>query len=148
MNWLLDTNVISETTKRKPSPAVLAWVAAQPMETLYTASLAIAEIRTGIARVGDPVRRSELARWLEQKVRPFFGLRILEPDETLWMAMLGILDRAKANRRTLPITDLIFAATAERHDMVVVTRNVKHFDGSGVRLLDPWRAAPAVRVCG
>jgi predicted nucleic acid-binding protein len=147
MSWLLDTNVISETTKRNPSPEVLAWVAAQPIETLYTAALAIAEIRRGIDRVVDPIRKSDLARWLEQKVRPFFGARILEADEALWMAMLGILDRAKARRRTVPISDLIFAATADRHGMIMVTRNVKHFDGSGVRILDPWQAAPVVALC-
>ncbi len=86
MNFLLDTNVISETTKRQPSPAVLAWVEAQPIDTLYTASLAIAELRSGIDRLVDPARKSDLARWLEQKVRPFFGTRIVEPDEAVWMS--------------------------------------------------------------
>ena len=50
----------------------------------------------------------------------------------------------------LPSTDrvdLVFAATAERHDMVVVTRNVRHFEGSGVRVLDPWQATPEIRAC-
>jgi predicted nucleic acid-binding protein len=147
LNWLLDTNVISETTKRTPSPRVLAWIGAQPAATLHTASLAIAEIRAGIDRVVDPARRSDLARWLEQRVRPFFGGRIIEPDEPFWMALLAILDRAREARRTLPITDLVFAATAERHDMVVVTRNVRHFEGSGVRVLDPWQATPEIRAC-
>jgi toxin FitB len=147
VSWLLDTNVISETTKRIPSPQVLGWVAAQPIETLYTASLAIAELRSGIDRLIDPVRKSDLTRWLEQKVRPLFGARILEPDEAFWMAMLGLLDRAKASRRTIPITDLVFAATADRHGLIVVTRNVRHFEGSGLRILDPWELNPAVRVC-
>jgi predicted nucleic acid-binding protein len=147
VSWLLDTNVISETTKRRPSPEVLGWIAAQPIETLYTASIAIAEIRTGIDRVIDPVRKSDLARWLEQKVRPLFAARVLEPDEAFWMAMLGILDRAKASRRTIPITDLIFAATADRYDLTVVTRNGKDFAGSGVRVLDPWESNPSVRIC-
>jgi predicted nucleic acid-binding protein len=61
--------------------------------------------------------------------------------------MLAILDRSKAKRRTVPITDLIFAATAERHGMVVVTRNAKHFEGSGARILDPWQAPPEIRAC-
>lgn len=146
MNFLLDTNVISETTKRKPASAVLQWVTGQSVDTLYTASLAIAEIRAGIERVADPARQSDLAHWLEQKVRPFFAARIIEPDEGCWMAMLAILDRAKAARRTLPVSDLIFAATAERHDMVVVTRNARDFVGSGVRILDPWQSAPSVVV--
>jgi toxin FitB len=147
VNFLLDTNVISETTKRQPSAAVLAWVDAQAIDTLFTASLAMAELRSGIDRLGDPARKAELARWLERKVRPFFATRIVEPDEAVWIAMLGILERAKANRRTLPVTDLIFAATAERHDMVVVTGNVKDFDGSGIRILDPWQTSPMISQC-
>ena len=147
MSWLLDTNVISETAKRNPSPAMLKWVAAQPVDTLYTVSLAIAEIRVGIERLTDPARKFQLVHWLEQKVRPLFGMRILEPDEEFWMTTLEILERAKASRRTLPITDLIFAVAAERYSLVVVTRKVKHFEGSGVRILDPWQIAPVVRVC-
>src|SRR5437868_5950296 len=100
--------------KRRPAAEVLAWVGGQAVERLYTASSAIAEIRAGIDRVSDPARRAELARWLEQKVRPLFGMRVIEPDEELWMAMLDILGRAKIARRTLPLTDLVFAATAER----------------------------------
>jgi predicted nucleic acid-binding protein len=147
LNWLLDANVILETTKRGPSPRVLAWVGAQPVETLYTASLAIAEIRAGIDRVQDAARRAELAHGLERRVRPFFAGRIIEPDEPFWMALLTILDRARVARRTLSITDLVFAATAERHDMVVVTRNLRHFEGSGIRVLDPWQTVPEIRVC-
>jgi predicted nucleic acid-binding protein len=146
LNWLLDTNVISETTKRSPSRRVLAWVGAQPVETLYTASLAIAEIRAGIDRVVDAARRAELGHWLERRVRPFFAGRIIEPDEPFWMALLTILDRARVARRTLPITDLVFAATAERHDMVVVTRNLRHSEGSGIRALDPWQSVPEIRA--
>lgn len=62
MTWLLDANVISEPARRVPSPDVMGWVGAQPIATLYTVSLAFAEIRAGIDLVTDPVRRAYLDR--------------------------------------------------------------------------------------
>ena len=142
MTWLLDTNVISEPTKRSPSPQVMGWVDGQPTAALYTVSLAFAEIRAGIERVADPVRRADLAHWLDFRVRPLFGSRVIDADEAVWSAMLQILARLKAAHRTIPVTDLVFAAAAERHQMVVVTRNMRHFAGTGVRVLNPWVASP------
>jgi predicted nucleic acid-binding protein len=142
VTWLLDTNVISEPTKRFPSPEVMGWVAKQPVTTLYTTSLAFAEIRAGVERVSEPARRTEMARWLDFRVRPLFGSRVIDADESVWTAMLQILARVKASNRTVPVTDLVFAAAAERHQFVVVTRNVKHFAQTGVRVLNPWLASP------
>jgi predicted nucleic acid-binding protein len=142
VTWLLDTNVISEPTRRTPSPEVMGWVGAQPTSALYTVSLAFAEIRAGIDRVADPVRRADLAHWLDFRVRPLFGSRVIDADEIVWSALLQILARVKAAHRTIPVTDLVFAAAAERHQLVVVTRNVRHFAGTGVRVLNPWVASP------
>src|SRR5208282_5361065 len=109
---------------------------------LYTVSLAFAEIRAGIDRVADPVRRADLAHWLDFRVRPLFGSRVIEADEAVWSAMLQILARVKAANRAIPVTDLVFAAAAERHQLVVVTRNVRRFAGTGVHVLNPWIASP------
>jgi toxin FitB len=142
VTWLLDTNVLSEPTKRVPSPNVVGWVGAQPVTTLYTVSMAFAELRAGIDRVADPVRCADLAHWLDFRVRPLFGSRVIDADESVWAAMLLVLARVKMANRTVPVTDLVFAAAAERHQMTVVTRNVRHFAGTGVRVLNPWLAAP------
>ena len=120
----------------------MGWVGAQPVTSLYTVSLAFAEIRAGVDRVADPVRRADLAHWLDFRVRPLFGSRVIDADEALWSAMLQILALLKAVNRIIPVTDLVFAAAAERHQLVVVTRNVRHFAGTGVRVLNPWIASP------
>ena len=143
MTWRLGTNVISEPTKRVPSAEVMEWVSAKPVTTLYTVSLTFADIRAGIEHVDDPVRRADLAHWLDFRVRVLFGPRVIDADESLWMAMLRILARVKVANRTVPVTDFVFAAAAERHQLVVVTRNVRHFIGTGVRVLNPWLAEPA-----
>ena len=60
--------------------------------------------------------------------------------------MTGILKRLQVENRTLPFTDLVFAAAATRHDLIVVTRNVRHFVGTGVRVLNPWLADPTPTI--
>jgi predicted nucleic acid-binding protein len=146
VTWLLDTNVISEPTKRTPSPEVMGWVNAQPIQSLYTTWLALAEIRDGIERTTNPARQTELAHWLDFRVRPLFGTRVIETDAAFWAAMLRILQRAKSQHRTVPVTDLLFATAADRHDLIVVTRNTRHFAGTGVRVLNPWNSAPIVET--
>lgn len=105
----------------------------------------MAEIRFGIERLDDSPKKFALASWLERKVRPLFGSRILENDEEFWVTMLQVVGRTKSKGRALPVTDLVFAAAAERHALVLVTRNVKHFEGTGVRVLDPWQPTPKIR---
>ncbi len=144
--WLLDTNMLSEPSKRFPSPLVMGWVQAQRAATLYTHSLAIAEIRAGIARVPDLALRGGLTQWLDMRVRPLFEGRILECNEELWLTMLRMIVRTKAVNRTMPISDLILAAAAEAHGLIIVTRNVKDFAGTGVRAINPWLPDPEVSV--
>jgi toxin FitB len=73
--WLLDTNVLSELRRRKPSPKVVTFVVAQPLEQLHISVVNLAEIRYGIESVADIDRRAELNDWLAHKVRPMFVLR-------------------------------------------------------------------------
>jgi toxin FitB len=144
VSWLLDTNVISEPLKRRPAVNVVNWVAGQPVDTLFTTPLAFAEIQVGIAELADSPRKRELSLWLDQRVRPFFGPRVVEADEQVWVSMLRLVSTAKTVGRTLATADAIFAAIADRYELVLVTRNVKHFIGTGVRILDPWQAVPAI----
>lgn len=124
----------------------MGWVESQPIETLYTVLLAFAEIRAGIAQVTDQARAADLAHWLDFRVRPLFAERVVDADESVWLAMLAVLARLRAVNRTMPVTDLVFAAAAERHNLIVVTRHVRHFAGSGIRVLNPWLAAPIAEL--
>jgi toxin FitB len=147
LKWLLDTNVISESVRARPSPDVMRWVAAQPVDSLFTVPLVIAEISVGIARLPETPKKSALEHWFEERVRPLFGPRILEPDQEFWTTLLHLHRRLKAQQRTLPVEDLILATAAEHHGLVMVTRNVRDFEGSGIQVLDPWEASPVVRTC-
>jgi len=79
--WLLDTNVISELRKgRRAHPGVWAWAEGTPPAACFLSRITVAEVRFGIARVGNPGFRAELEAWLRDGVRSWFGERILEVD--------------------------------------------------------------------
>jgi predicted nucleic acid-binding protein len=102
----------------------------------------MAEIGIGVDRQPNPARRLELARWLDLRLRPLFAGRVIESDEMTWLVLLRMIDRTKAANRTIPVADLIIAAAAERHGLIIVTRNVKDFAGTGVQVLNPWLPSP------
>lgn len=112
------------------------WALAAPRSTLHTSLLVLGEIRRGVERVRrkDAGQARILEGWLEQ-VRHSFAGRILGIDEAivdLWGRM-GVPD-------PLPVIDGLLAATARRHGLVLVTRNVEDVRRTGVEVFDPFRA--------
>jgi predicted nucleic acid-binding protein len=79
--WLIDTNVLSELRRPRPDARVVAFIASLSLDDLYVSTVTLAEIRYGIERVADPVRRAELHDWLTHRVRPMFEHRTLEVSE-------------------------------------------------------------------
>ena len=138
MKYLLDTCVLSELTKSRPSAAVLSWLAAQDPKTLYLSSLTIGELKKGIVKRGGDIRARRLERWLADKVLRFYGDRIIPVacDESLtWGVICGNAER-NGNKR--PSVDALIAATALTHHMTLVTRNVNDMAGMGVSILNPF----------
>ena len=138
MKYLLDTCVLSELTKSRPSAAVLSWLAAQDPKTLYLSSLTIGELKKGIVKRGGDIRARRLERWLADKVLRFYGDRIIPVacDESLtWGVICGNAERNGSKR---PSVDALIAATALTHHMTLVTRNVNDMAGMGVSILNPF----------
>ena len=139
MNWLLDTCLLSEFVKKKPNPKVLDWVAAQAEENLFVSVLTIGEIEQGIARLAASDSRSgRLRDWLDTRVLPRFRKRILPLDLRVlreWGRQSGLLE--KAGRPTTALDGLL-AATAQVHELRVVTRNKADFEPWAVDCHDPW----------
>ena len=71
--WLLDTNVVSELRKSRPSSAVVEFVAAQPGEALFITEVTFGEIKFGIEQLEDPGRRADIRLWLDRTLRPLFA---------------------------------------------------------------------------
>ena len=136
--WLLDTNVISELRRPRPSARVRSFVAAQPLEDLYVSAVTFAEIRYGIETVGNPVRRAELNDWLTHKVRPMFDQRVLEVSEDVMFKWRLLVEDGRKAGHTFSQPDLIIAATALHHGLTVVTRDTSDYKLARVPLLNPW----------
>lgn len=136
--WLLDTNVISELRRPRPSARVRTFVAAQPLEALFVSTITFAEIRYGIETVGDPIRRAELNDWLLHRVRPMFDQRVLEVSEDVMFKWRLLVEEGRKAGHTFSQPDLIIAATALHHGLTVVTRDTGDYQLARVALLNPW----------
>ncbi len=136
--WLLDTNVLSEVRRPKPSPKVVAFVAGQPLDTLFVSEVTLAEIRFGIELVADVSRRHELKDWLDQKVRPMFARRILPVSEDVVFKWRLLVEEGRKNRYTFSQPDLFIAATALLHGLTVVSRDTREFERARAAVVNPW----------
>jgi toxin FitB len=136
--WLLDTNVLSELRRPRPEPKVVAFVKAQPLESLYVSSVTLAEIRFGIELVADAGRRAALSEWLTHKVRPMFAQRILSVSEDIMFKWRLLVEEGRKVGHTFSQPDLIIAATALEHGLTVVSRDTKDYDKAKAPVLNPW----------
>ena len=139
--WLLDTNVISELRRPRPEARVVAFVAAQPLETLFVSAVTFAEIRYGIEMIGDPIRRTELNDWLAHKVRPMFDQRVLALSEDVMFKWRLLVEDGRKSGQTFSQPDLIIAATGLHHGLTVVTRDTSDYARARVPVFNPWVAA-------
>lgn len=138
MAFLLDTNVVSETVKRRPSESVLIWLSGQAAADLFLSAITIGELLRGAQRLNEPERRQRYESWIEDDLVNQFEGRILAFDHhaaRIWGEMMGDGDRTG---RPPPAIDAQIAAIAYLHKLTLVTRNTKDFHSLDVRLFDPW----------
>ena len=138
MNFLLDTNVVSEATRPQASVAVLEWIAGKDAESLFLSAITLGELQRGALLQPSGAKRKALLRWIETDIREAFAGRIL-PVDSVVMDRWAQLEAAttKAGRR-LAAMDGLIAATALAHGLTLATRNQSDFEGRGVSLIDPW----------
>lgn len=138
MRYLLDTNVVSELLAREPDPRVVRWVDDLDPHGVYLSVVTVGELQKGIEKLPDSRRKTDLRGWLEGDLLVRFGGRMLVLDVgamLAWGAMMGRLERAG---RPLPAMDSIIAALALHHDCTLATRNEADFEGTDVRIVNPW----------
>lgn len=135
---LLDTNVLSELTKPRPSARVVAWLEVnEPL--LAVPAIALAELRYGIARLAPGRRRSSLLRFWQMTCDRFRG-RIFSFDERAAEVYGDVATRAEQDGARLNVADGQIAAIALVHGMRVATRDIGGFKASGVSVVNPWDA--------
>ena len=136
--WLLDTNVLSELRRPRPSRRVVALVAAQPLEQLYVSAVTLAEMRFGSERSADVQRRAQLHDWLTHQLRPMFDGRVLPVSEDVMFKWRLPVEQGRKTGHTFSQPDLIIAATALQHGLTVVSRDTADYLKARVPLLNPW----------
>jgi len=131
--FLLDTNVVSELRKAKPHGAVLSWLNATPDSDLFLSAVTLGEIQRGIelTRDQDPAKALEISQWADRLTATH---RIL-PMDTLTFRVWA---RLMHHQSDALFEDAMIAATAQVHQLTVVTRNTRDFAGFEVALLDPF----------
>jgi toxin FitB len=138
MKYLLDTCVISEIIRPKPSPKVTKWIKSEDENNFYTSVLTIGELHKGIEKLGESKKKEELHNWVENDLKERFWNKIIEIDiqvAVMWGKIQGMTER---KIRPMPAIDSLIAATGITHHMTVVTRNTTDMEESGVALLNPW----------
>lgn len=137
MSYLVDTNVFSEPVKPKPDAKVVAWLHKHESE-LYVSTITIGEIRRGIERLPDGKRKTQLRNWLTSLCNCMKG-RVLSFNTStahVWGQLKAKWARAGI---TVPSLDSQLAATALRHELTLVTRNIMDFERTGVKVENPFK---------
>lgn len=134
---VLDTNVISETMKPAPNPAVRAWLDEQAAETLYLSSVTVAELLFGID-VMPAGRRKDTLNQMFDGLLALFGDRILPFDMKAAHYYAALAMTARQAGKGFPTPDGYIAAIAVAHGFTVATRDVAPFEAAGLVVINPW----------
>lgn len=135
LQYLLDTNVLSETRKKQANERVMSFLSAAEPSALFISVLSLGELRKGVALKmrSDADAAKRLGTWVDG-LEFSFGERILGVDAAI-ARQWGELSA----QRSRAVVDTLLAATALVHKLTLVTRNIGDVHDLGVKLLDPWR---------
>jgi predicted nucleic acid-binding protein len=135
---LLDTNVVSALMRRDADPTVVAWLDALPPESVWTTSITVFEIRFGLQILASGRRRQRLEEAFASALAEDFEGRVLAFDDVAAQAAGRIAAERRRAGRIVEIRDVQIAGIAAARKATIATRNVRHFEGLGLPLIDPW----------
>ncbi|MGO8768504.1 MAG: type II toxin-antitoxin system VapC family toxin [Mycobacterium sp.] len=135
---LLDTNVLSALMRREPDRAVVAWLDDQPGESIWTTTITILEVRTGIELLEQGRRRRQLEQAFGELLTEDLGGRVQPFDQPAALAAASIAAARQRAGRPVEIRDVQIAGIATARRATLATRNTRHFDAVGVNVVDPW----------
>jgi len=142
MNFLLDTNVISEWVKPQPDRNVVSWLAEVDEDRVFISVISFAEIRHGIEVMPISRRRERLAQWLIEELPLRFEDRVFAVDCAVADSWGVVMARSQKAGLALGAMDAFVAAIAETHSLTLVTRNIKDFGHLGISIVNPWQPRP------
>ena len=139
MNFLLDTNVVSEWTKPRPDSGIVDWLAQIDEDAVFLSVVTFAQLRHGIERLPASKRRKQLDEWLRGELPLRFEQRILQVDGAVADEWGRLVARHGVLGRPIHAMDALIAATAQVHALTLVTRNTSDFEASVKSVVNPWK---------
>jgi hypothetical protein len=138
---ILDTNVISELTRPVPDPGVITWLDSLPAEETAITAITAAELRYGVRRMPDGHRKTGLSEAVDTLITTDFRDRV-EPFDVLAADQYADVVTAREHAgQPISTSDAQIAAICRVLNAALATRNTSDFTGTGVDLIDPWKAA-------
>jgi hypothetical protein len=139
---ILDTNVLSALMDSRADPHVVAWLDAQPWDSVWTTAITVFEVRFGLGILPAGARRKRLTADFDRLLAEDLEQRVLDFDAAAATEAASLAAQRSARGRPVDIRDTQIAGIARARRAALATRNVKHFDDAGVILVDPWRKTP------
>jgi toxin FitB len=137
--YVVDTDVISETTKPAPNRSVVAWLAGQT--AIFLSAITVYELGRGIERVHQGRKRQFLDAWLVQLLDAAVSILPFGADAAI--AATRLEADARRSGRSIDTRDLFILASAKANGLPIATRNLSHFRGHGVEVFDPFTGSAA-----
>lgn len=138
MNYLLDTCVLSEFTRRQPDIHVVDWLNSIEEEKLFISVITVGEIQHGIERLPDSHRKTELLVWMNNGLLKRFAERMVAIDAPTMFLWGSLAARLEAAGQPMSVMDSLIVASALQNNLIVATRNVADFLPGGVQVINPW----------
>jgi len=138
MNYLLDTCILSEFTRRRPEEKVVRWIDQIDEEKLFVSVITIGEIQHGIERLAESHRKTDLLAWLNNGLIKRFEQRIIAVDTPTMFLWGSLTARMGQEGQPMGLMDSLIIATALQNNLIIATRNVIDFLPCGVQVTNPW----------
>ena len=136
MRWLLDTCLVSELTRPEPNTLVQQWLLANAKQSAI-AAVSVGEIEYDLLRLPAGARKRRLQAWFGELCTQF-DARILPTTTDVWREIGRLKTDLEQTGRPQDDLDIAIAATACCHKLILVTRNVRHFQDTGLDICNPW----------
>jgi hypothetical protein len=137
---VLDTNVVSALMQRDPDPTAVRWLDGLPPESVWTTAITVFEVQFGLALLVPGRRRRQLEEAFARALEEDLEQRILPFDQSAARSAGAIAARRRRAGRPVEIRDALIAGVVVARKASLATRNVKHFEGLDVPIIDPWSA--------
>jgi len=141
--YLLDTNIISLLDSRRQAlvPGLVPWLRRNGAH-LFLSVITLTELEAGILKLRREAKAKRAAEFetLREAIQTDFGDRILCLDAPVAVTVAHLAEAARPH--VIELADLIVAATAKVHGLIVMTRNRRHFEPTGLAVVDPALGLP------